>query len=240
MKIMKILLISYGIILFVLLTSCAETTAPDAESIVRIRSEMFQGMIQSINIDKKNPLFQKSVVDSVKISKLRILISEIKFHSDNEVNEENNKLFKTGPFLLIGDSTGGYFDVAVGNLPAGDFNSLKFELHRFSVNELSTYQNDITFNEFATEERYSVILEGTAFKYGNPFPFTYKSSSTANLTFKFEPSLQLRKDVPLDIYLQINPINLMKIGNSILDPRDPENASDIDYLIQTALKAIKK
>jgi len=77
MKIMKILLISYGIILFVLLTSCAETTAPDAESIVRIRSEMFQGMIQSINIDKKNPLFQKSVVDSVKISKLRILISEI-------------------------------------------------------------------------------------------------------------------------------------------------------------------
>jgi len=220
--------------------SCSETVTPSVESVVRVRAEVGTGMVQSINSSIKIPSVLKSEVDSVKITRVRILLSGIKFHSASETNENTDKAFKTGPFLYDAQIIGNNAIIAEGNLPVGNYNKIKFEIHKFTGSEQTLYQNDITFSEFATNNSYTVIMDGFAYQFGTAFPFTYKSSPTANLSLNLDPNVEISKNISTDIFLQLNPTNFMKIGNSVLDPRDASNDNDINYLIQSAIKAIKK
>lgn len=224
-----------------LFSACSESTnEPATQANVKIRSVMSDNIIQTIKLDDKYNNPQKSEVDSVRIKKIRILVKEIKFHSTGETDDNKDQLFKSGPFLYVGDETGANFDVAVGQMPIGEYDKVKFEIHRFSSSDISKYSNDITFSEFATSDRYSIIVEGIAYKYGVPFEFKYYGTPTSNISLKFEPSIKISQNVANDIYLLVNPVNMLKIGNSVLDPRDDDNSNDIDYLIMTAIKAIKK
>lgn len=236
----KILFASFAILLLIVGISCTESVSPNTESVVRIRSEISNNMVQTINSTIKIPSILKAEVDSVKITRVRILMSEIKFHSTSETNENTDKTFKTGPYLYEAHNVGSNQVIAEGNLALGSYNKIKFEIHRFSSSEQTQYSNDITFSEFATDDRYTVIIDGFAYQYGTAFPFVYKSSPTANLSLNLEPAVELVNGVSADIFLQLSPINFMKIGNSVLDPRDSTNENDINYLIQSAIKAIKK
>lgn len=237
---MKVLLAYLSLSFLILTMSCSETVTPNVESVVRVRAEVSKGMVQSINSSIKIPSVLKAEVDSVIVTRVRILLSEIKFHATSETNENTDKNFKTGPYLYDAQIVGTNAIIAEGNMPVGSYNKIKFEMHRFSTSEQNLYKNDITFSEFATVDRHTVIMEGFAYQFGNAFPFTYKSSPTANLSLNLEPAVQLAKGVSTDIFLQLNPVNFMKIGNSVLDPRDATNDNDINYLIQSAIKAIKK
>ncbi len=237
---MKILLVSLALSFLIFTMSCTESTSPDIESVVRVRAEISNGLVQSINSSIKIPSTLKAEVDSVKITRVRILLSDIKFHATSEANDDKDKTFKTGPFIYDAQLVGANKIVAEGNLTTGSYNKIKFAIHRFTPSEQTLYNNDITFSEFATDGRYSVIMDGFAYQFGNAFPFTYKSSPTGNLSLNFVPAVELTKNTSMDVYLQLNPINFMKIGNSVLDPRDATNENDINYLIQSAIKAIKK
>lgn len=237
---MKILIVSIALSLLMLTISCTEAVSPEINSVVRVRSELTSGLVQSINSSIKIPSTLKAEVDSVKVTRVRILLSNIKFHSTSETNEDTDNVFKTGPFIYDAQQSGTNKIVAEGNLPTGSYNKVKFEIHRFTPSEQTLYNNDITFSEFATEGRYSVIMDGIAYQFGSEYPFSYKSSPTANLSLNFDPAIELTKNTSMDVYLQLNPINFMKVGNSVLDPRDITNENDINYLIQSAIKAIKK
>ncbi len=239
-ELMKTLFISLTISLVILTMSCSEDVSSSVDSVVRVKSELSGGLVQSINSSIKIPSVLKSEVDSVKITRVRLLLSGIKFHSVSETNEDKDINFKTGPYLYDAKIVGTNPILAEGNLATGIYNKIKFEIHRFSASEQTTYNNDITFSEFATQDRYTVIMDGFAYQFGTAFPFTYKASPTANLSLKLEPSVELTKNISMDIFLQLNPINFLKIGNSVLDPRDSTNENDINYLIQSAIKAIKK
>ncbi|TAL67935.1 MAG: hypothetical protein EPN82_12735 [Bacteroidetes bacterium] len=222
------------------LAGCSESTDSGNNATVNIRSEMAQGTVSIAELSNKENSILKSEVDSLRISRIRILLSEIKFHSEAEQNDSVDKLFKAGPFLFIGDSTGTYFELANGQIPAGIYEKIKFEIHRFNSGDLVQYQNDAVFKDFATSERFSVIIEGISYKSGIAAAFTYKGTPTANLSLKFEPSLNLQANITTNVYLQVSPVDLLKSGNSVLDPSDSTNANDIDNLIKAAIKAVKK
>ncbi len=236
---MKILLSIFVTAFYLFFTGCSETTDSGNYAIVNIRSEMNQSTVSLAKLLNKEISIQKSEVDSLRINRVRILLSRIKFHLESE-NDSLDNQFNEGPFLFIGDSTGTYFELTNGVLNAGVYEKIKFEIHRFSSNDLSQYVNDAIFKDFATSERYSVIIEGVVYKNGIADNFTYNGTPTANLSLKFEPSIVLQANVTKYLYLQVSPIDLLKSGNSVLDPRDTSNVNDIDNLIKAAIKAVDK
>lgn len=237
---MKILLSLFILAFFIFLVGCSESTNSGNNAIVNIRSEMTTGTVSMADLNNKENSIQKSEVDSIRIHRVRILLSRIKFHLNAEKSDSIDKDFKTGPFLFVGDSTGTYFDLDNGQIPAGLYDKIKFEIHRFSSSDLAQYTNDAKFSEFATGDRYSVIIEGIAFKDGTGYSFVYNGTPTVNLSLKFYPSIEFQENVTTNLYLQVNPIDLLKSGTSVLDPRDPSNENDIDNLIKAAIKAVKK
>ena len=230
---MKILLFIFVIAFFVFLTGCSETTDSGNYAIVNIRSEMTQGTVSLAE------LLNKGEVDSIRIKRVRILLSRINFHLESE-NDSLDKEFKAGPSLFVGDSTETYFELANSVLTAGVYEKIKFEIHRFSTSDLPQYVKDTIFKDFATSDRFSVIIEGVAYKNGTAYDFNYNGTPTANLSLKFEPSIVLQENVTTNIYLQVSPVDLLKSGTSVLDPRDSSNVNDIDNLIKAAIKAVKK
>ncbi len=237
---MKNLLTILIIMTFCLISSCSDSNDPSNKATLNIKSELTQGTVQLTDLVNKEISVLKTEVDSVRINKVRILLSRIKLHLKNNSNENDDKAFHTGPFIFVGDSTDSYFDLANGQIDAGTYEKIKFEIHRFEPNELSQYKNNQTFKDFATDNRYTTIFEGIAYKNGEAYPFIYDGTVTANLSLDFETPIVLQENITTNIYFQINPFNLLKSGGSILDPRDEENRNNIDNLIKSAIKAVKK
>ena len=87
---------------------------------------------------------QAETVDSIHVSKFRILISRIMMHKDQS-SEEDNNLLKEGPFVLIGDVPDNSVKLTEGTVPTGSFDKVKFEVHRFSASETGQYADDNVF-----------------------------------------------------------------------------------------------
>lgn len=94
--------------------------------------------------------------------------------------------------------------------------------------------------DFVTGDRYSVIIDGVAYKGGTTSPYSYRSNITANLQFKFQPAVDVASGRNVIIVLKIDPIAVFKKGGNILDPCDEANESEIDNAIKSAIKALKK
>ena len=95
---------------FCLIISCSDSTDLNLsnKATLNIKSELTQGTIQLADLVNKEISILKNEVDSVKINKVRILLSRIKLHLKNNNNENDDKAFQTGPFVFVGDSTGSY------------------------------------------------------------------------------------------------------------------------------------
>ena len=109
-----------------------------------------------------------------------------------------------------------------------------------SASEANQYANDPVLKDFATIDRYSVLIEGITYKEGNPTLFYFKAQTTANLSLKFDPALNFMDNTTNTIALQLDPNFFFKKWESILDPNDPQNANDIENTLVNTIKAIKK
>ncbi len=239
----KFFLLSAIVLLFVGLNSCSNTTtAPNNQATVSIETG-FEGYPSVSSVYKGNAGINGLTVDSIFIKKVRILIKEIKVTVDNEDrmfddNHEGNDhtKFKTGPYLLTVEyGTNTVFTLSTDIVP-GLFEKIKLEYHRFSTSELANYIIDSTFKDFATTDRYSVIIEGTVYSGGVGENFTYNSNVTANLELKLEQIHRLEANKYSKLRLLITPSLLFKKDNYLLDPRDSKNENEIDDLIKHMLK----
>jgi hypothetical protein len=238
---MKTLMMFFAILLIAItLNSCSESNDPSDDVSVSVKSHLLSETAGGKIAVSKDGNILKSEVDSIKINKVRILLSRIMFHSDAEKNDSTNNLLKTGPYLFVGDTSGTYFDLANGALPKGLYDKIKFEMHRFSGSELGEYVNNEVFTDFATQDRFSAIIDGIVYEAGQEEVFTYHGTPTANLSLKFDPSIEFVDGQANEISSQIDPMDLFSSGTTIYDPRDPKNQNDIDNLIKKAIKAIKK
>lgn len=219
--------------------SCKDTTGPDDTATINLRAQLEKNTVKLSTI-MFNDGITSSDIDSIQIKKIRILITEVKFHYASETDDSKDKLFKAGPLLFVADSTGNYLEIASGTIPSGSYNKLKFEIHRFESSVLNQYINSPIFNNFATSERYSIIINGVSFKNGVSTKFEYKGTPTVNLTYTFGNPIEFPANVESNIYLMINPLDIFKSENEIYDPSDDSDHNKIDDLIKSAIKAIKK
>lgn len=237
---MKYLLnIALTIAVLVFAMGCSDTTAPAKDPNVIVIGEMATRYVNIISMIKKNDKIQANEVDSIKIIRIRLLFSDMKLFADS-IDTTVGKVLKTGPFVYDINETNGISSLANSSVPSGVYEKIKFEFHRLSANEANQYANDPVLKDFATTDRYSVLIEGITYKDGNPTLFNFKAQITANLSLKFDPALNFQNNTTNTISLQLDPNFFFKKWESILDPNDPKNANDIENTLINTIKAIKK
>ncbi|MDQ1267103.1 MAG: hypothetical protein QG635_2256 [Bacteroidota bacterium] len=235
----KILLIAFAVAISILIAGCSESTSPAKDPEVKIAGELATQFVNIIQSVKTNDRLQANEVDSIKIVRIRILMSGIKLFLDNE-DTSAGKVMKTGPFIYDINIAGKLEQYATAFVPPGIYEKIKIEFHRFSANETNQYANDPIFMDFATADRFSIIIEGITYKNNDPSIFIYKSQSTANLLLKFDPALNLISNSNTTISINADPNFFLKKWSSILDPSDPKNAVDIENSLINSIKANKK
>ena len=237
----KFIIASFAIVIFIITAGCSDSTSPNGNADVKIVGELSTPLVNAIQIIKgnNNDKIQANEVDSIKIVRIRILLSRLKLAIDSSNSATDNEL-KTGPFVYDINSTDDLVLLMSGNVPAGLYERIKLEFHRFNASEATQYTNDPIFKDFATTDRYSIIIEGITYMNGNPSIFEFKAQTTANLSLEFDPSLNLKEGTNTTISLQLDPNLFFKKWGSILDPNDPKNINDIENTIINTIKAVKK
>ncbi|MFN8360234.1 MAG: hypothetical protein U0264_10000 [Candidatus Kapaibacterium sp.] len=219
---------------------CSESTTPADTAQVQIYTQLDGSSVTQSGIKNEAERVLKGVTaDSLRISRVRILVSNLKLHLSKEDTSNLGHEVKAGPFLITIDSAGARLN-ATNSLPIGIYDRVKFEVHRFSSNEIATYLNDPVYSDFVTGDRYTIIVDGTVYNNGVAQSFTYKSNVTLNYMLKLDSDYQFEKSSTNSLILFFSPRLVFRSGTSVLDPRDPTNNSDIEKGIKTAFRVIKK
>lgn len=223
------------------MVGCSDSPTGNDQATVTMQGEIESAAVTS-TVQKGSVLAHGgSYADSLKITRVRILISELKMHRDKEDSVQGDRTVKTGPIMLQLDPSGAKA-FASAPLPAGTYDKLKFEFHRFSSSEISQYLNDTVFADFVTNERSTVVIEGIVYVDGVATPFEFKSDATANLEFKFDPSVTLNTGANTTFVVVVNAGKIFreKQSTKIHDPRDPRNQSELDNAIRDAIHCLKR
>ena len=226
-----------------ILSACSESTGPENSGRITMQAKLSQDLVSATLLDTKgaNPLGAE--VDSLAVSRVRILITELKLHeqkgNDTIDNDDDNRVVKTGPILIDADDDS-IRVFASEEIPAGTYDKVKFEFHRFSGSEAGQYTDDPIFGDFVKDDRWSIIIDGESYEGGEATPFTYRSDITANLSLKFPDQIVIEEGSTATVEIEIDPIAVFKQGNGVLNPADGSNESKIDNAIKSAIKALKK
>lgn len=218
---------------------CSSTSSPSNTSTVAIAAETDGSKATAAFWKHSQPLGSGIVADSVEVTRVRFLLSRVKLHVEGNDTLKDGEI-KAGPFVL--EFTPGLSRVfSTITVPAGNYEKIKFEIHKFPSSIDQTYLNDPIFTDFVTSQRSTVIIEGRVWSAGvaAPVNFVYKSAITANLEAKFPGLITLDAGATTTIAMQFSPVLTFK-AVSVLDPRDPDNAGAIDSYLKNAIKALKK
>jgi hypothetical protein len=225
------------------ISGCSDSASTDGTANVAMSAEMEQGGAVSIMAEKGGAKTAGNEVDSLQITRVRLLISNLKMHQGNDddsANTEKDRTVKVGPFLVQYDSLGSHV-FTNSTVPAGTYDRIKFEFHKLTNSEKETYLNDPLFQDFVTDDRYTVIINGWVWDQGVKSFFTYRSKATDNLQMRFDPDLVLAEGTTTNLALQFAPKAVFKKGSgSPLDPRDESNHSEMEKAIKDAIKVLKK
>jgi len=190
--------------------------------------------IASSNVPDK--LFQNFSVSFFSESNVQdnlLIITEAKFvlrQMNLQVyNSETLNNIRMDPFVVHLDVNGRVIIAAIANLPPGDYQRVKFQLHKPTPNENI---NDADFIE--SNRSFSVVVKG----HYNSVPFIFKSAITAARGIDIENSpLFITVGGSINLTIPINPY-LWFDHNGQLNPMDENNRHFIDKNIQDCFKRI--
>lgn len=228
---MKYIIVSLLAVLFLSVSCSDNTTDPEDNGTVKIVSSFHTGSTWDA-ISKSDEY--NSGIDSVVVEGFDILVSRVMFHTDG-ANEESY-VYKDGPYRIKADLVNEEYEVTTVDVPQVKYDKIKFEIHRFEASETSQWENDEDFGIFATPERYSVVVRGKIYEGGSAEDFTYNGTVTVNLTFNFDPYIDLEEDDYMIMDVEVDPNAIFVDKGSILDPRDGQISNKIDNNISEAFK----
>jgi len=204
--------ILFGILFVAIFTfSCSENVTE-----TRIDNLSF-----SMALDNSLP---KNLESDIALTEVKILVRDLKLKA---LSREDSSNVRSGVFMAALNMLGGITEVAVSNLPAGSYESAKFEIHKL---ESTDTPPDAEFVDSSAS--YSVIVKGTYL--GNYF--IYKSKKSAHQHVKFDEPIVLREGSEVNITLVVNPNNWFVKNGTTLDPTDSKNENDIDNLIKDSFQ----
>jgi hypothetical protein len=171
-----------------------------------------------------------TVGSGVQISRIRVVLSDIKLESDHGNSNDNSddQPFHTGPTVI--DLSGAALDtstattVMTSDIPAGRYGEVKFKIHKAKT----TDAGNAALAEMAALNA-SVAVEGTI----DAVAFTFTSSLEAEQ--KYEHNVTIGNGSNLT--LNIDPTGWFGASAAArLDPRVAGNRSQIEEAIKTSFK----
>jgi len=160
------------------------------------------------------------------ITEAKFLIRKMTFKREEGENECD---VKVGPFVVQLDLTPKVVIAAINRIPVGNYDKVKFQIHKPSPNETIS---DPDFTE-STSKRFSVVAKG----FYNGVPFVYKSAITVERKIEFENHSVLIDAAPLvNVTLRVNPYSWFLQNGALLDPGNEQNQHEIDKNIKESLK----
>jgi hypothetical protein len=166
---------------------------------------------------------------------VRALFSRIKLHGSTEdTSDIAGRVVKAGPVVLTwsNDTVTAAF---AAPLPAGLYDRMKLELHKFTAAEAATWRNDTTFADFATaSDRVTLIIDGVTWKDSVMTPFTLASDRTENLWVVLEPYFEITASSTTTVVLDFDAVELFRIGGRVINP----NNTQVKTLLQTRLRTL--
>lgn len=229
-------LFAAGTIGLLSIAACSDNPSANDEPTVSMQSQLASS---STALAKAAVGTSAAGVDSVTITRIRMFVRRLKLHRDG-TDTTGDKDVKTEPFIVTFEQQAKTF--ASLSIPAGTYDKVKFEFHRPESNQIVSYLAIPEFADFVTDNRWSVIYNGSVYMdgTGTAIPFTFRSDMTANLSLKLDPALTFANGTNNTIMMMVDPADVFTKGGEILDPRNPTNQNDIDNNIKAAIKLNKK
>jgi hypothetical protein len=169
-------------------------------------------------------LTQKISDETIQLDDIKILLRDIKIKNQSGNREKN---IKVGPFVVNLNLKGMTTDFAVGNVPPGNYDRIRFRIHTLEDAETPPDQEFIE-----GKLRYSVVVKGMY----NSLPFIYKSKKSARKDLKLETPIQVTDNSTANLTITVDPVNWFYKDNVLMDPNDPANENDINKNIKHSFK----
>ena len=167
---------------------------------------------------------QKVSDETIQLDTVKILLSDVKIKNQS-LNDETN--IKVGPFVVYLNLSGVTTEFAVGQIPPGSYDRIRFRVHTLENSETLP---DPEFKEGSL--RYSLIVKG---KY-NSVPFIYRSKKSAHQDLKLETPLQINDNSTANLTITVDPPGWFYKDNVLMDPNDPANENDINNNVKHSFK----
>ncbi|HRK03895.1 MAG TPA: DUF4382 domain-containing protein [Chlorobiota bacterium] len=173
----------------------------------------------------------KRRIDSVRIDRVRILVSRVKLHVSKHDTTTGGCDVKGGPLVLTfdDDST---TPVLSAPLPKGRYEKIKLEMHKFSSDEAGVYASDTVFSDFCEPRRVTIIVEGRYWADSTEKTFTLSDDETANLWINIDPYVEIAEDGGEGLLLDFNALKSFRVRGRVIDPDD----DDARYVLRGRLK----
>lgn len=194
--------------------------------------------VVSLNFSSGSRL-SKTNIDELELTEVKILLRDVKLEHDDDEDFESDsqsdvnddeEYVKVGPFVVNLNLSGMTTDVAVGVIPSGVYEEVKFKIHQIQGSEVPP---DPEFKEGENEsKRYSVIVKGNY----NGEPFVYKSRKPAHQHLELNPPLSVEENSELSLTITVDPYSWFFKNNILLNPNDSSNVNDIDNNIAQSFK----
>jgi hypothetical protein len=215
------------------INACEDSTAPTEQGTLLVRTAIPTMVISQAMPD--GSVQEPGEVDSIRITRVRALFSRIKLHGSTEdTSDIAGRVVKAGPVVLTwsNDTVTAAF---AAPLPAGLYDRMKLELHKFTASEAATWRNDTTFADFATaSDRVTLIIDGVTWKDSVMTPFTLASDRTENLWVVLEPYFEITASSTTTVVLDFDAVELFRIGGRVINP----NNTQVKTLLQTRLRTL--
>lgn len=210
-------------------------TSPSTIPNIQVGTEF--SSINALAYTKDQSITLQSVT-GIQVQKMRILIKELKLRPAQDSIPGNEKTLRSQPFVMEWSAAG--FTVATSaTIPAGNFDRLMFQIHRFTPPEANTQAGNEALRDFATSDRPTIIIEGTVTNNGRTEMFTYRSNVVFNLNVAFDQPVTVGNSTR-KLSLQFVPPTIFRNSLGLLDPREPRNQNVIDNALRSAFRVIVK
>lgn len=179
-------------------------------------------------------------VDSIRITKARFILRDIKFKSPS--GDSSN--FRTLPMILQLQLDGSVHSIGSITVPLGSYSKIEYDVHRVEQPEISSLaaSEQAQFAEFLAAERYSIIINGIQYKTGAAADtFTYRSKVDAKQKVDFDPAIAVTQASPsVNATVVISSAYWFKNQLGVLvDPKDANNEGIIDENLKASIKIYK-
>ncbi len=191
--------------------------------------------------------------DSIVVTNALIFVSDVKLHSDQDDSnsDDHDQTVKTGPFVLVFDSSGTHV-VTTATIPPGTYDRIKFEFHKPDKNADAAILTEFPQLQNQTNgQTYTVWIYGYTVTGGVRTSFTVTSTASKNVMVRLEDkdfhdrdNIVLNANALATVAFEFDPRIVFHVEGSIFgtlfDPRDMLNHQhDVDDNIVIALRVVE-